>query len=310
MASKLSAQLTSDPLSQKGIMADFTHASRLFVDSDLKLSPKVKFLYHVVFDINTNALVSAGFKFKNQTVLNMLVKKADMPKFAIQTDTLNQYNRKKVVQKRIEYDPVNITFHDDSYGVTRSLWENYYNYYFADHQASSIPGAYAPRNSTRSGAFIIAPYGMDSGATLPFFNKITIYQMSRGDWSSCELINPIISSWNHDTMDYSQNAPVENTMTLKYEAVKYDSGSVKSGNPPGFASEHYDVIRSPNVLSKGSNSSSQFQGTTTSYAAPVQPVSQVDPSQFSTPKLNVAVDKIETAQTIGGVAGAVFPGIK
>jgi len=249
MASSLSSQLKADSQSAKGIMGDFQHASKLFVDADMRLAPKVKFLYHVVFDINTNALVSLGFKYKHQNEINMLVKKADLPKFTVQTETLNQYNRKKVIQTKIEYNPVSIAFHDDNVGITRQLWENYYNYYYADQTATKIFGAYDPRNSTKSGKFILAPYGLDSTSTAPFFNKITIYQMSQGEWNSYTLINPLISSWNHDTMDYSQNAPAENTMSVIYESVTYNTGTVGQNSPPGFGSEHYDTTRSPLVFS-------------------------------------------------------------
>lgn len=256
MASKLSSQLKSDPLSSKGIMGDFTHASNLFVDGDMRLAPKVKFLYHVVFDINTNALLTLGFKYKNQNEINMLVKSADLPKFAVQTDVKHQYNRKKVVQQTIDYQPVNIVFHDDNYGVTRKLWENYYNYYFADQTATKIVGGYDPRNQNKSGRMILSSYGLDNASTAPFFNSITIHQMAKGKWNSYKLINPIISTWNHDTLDYSSSNPVENNMTLLYEAVQYDSGTVSENSPQGFATEHYDKTPSPLSLSPTSSTNS------------------------------------------------------
>lgn len=265
MASKLSSQLTSDPNGQKGTVGDFSHASKLFVDGDMRLAPKVKFLYHVVFDINTNALISLGFKYKNQNEIGMLVKKIDLPKFTIQTATLNQYNRKKNIQNRIDYAPVQIVFHDDSFGVTRQLWENYYNYYYADQTATKIFGGYNPKNSTKSGLFTLSPYGLDNGSTQPFFNKITIYQMSKGQWNSYALINPLITSWNHDALAYSENAPTENNMMVAYESVQYDTGTVSQNSPPGFGVDHYDTTRSSLTLGSVNNiptTSAQLSGTT------------------------------------------------
>ena len=55
--------------------------------------------------------------------LNMLVKAVDLPKFSVQTVTKNMYNRKKNLQTTLEYDPVNITFHDDNLGLTTTLME-------------------------------------------------------------------------------------------------------------------------------------------------------------------------------------------
>lgn len=227
-------------------LRDFDHASKLFVDNDHRLAPKVKFLYHVRFNINDNAIVMSnmGFKPRHQNEINMLVKDAELPKFVVQTDTLNQYNRKKNTQVKIDYQPVTITFHDDNAGVTRQLWESYYKYYYADPTSATRLGAYS-RNATKSGAYTRTLYGLDNNSYPMFFNDITIYQMGRGYWNSYTLINPIIQSWNHSSLDYSTSQPAEQSMTLIYEAVAYNNGIVYQGNPPGFGIEHYDTRPSP-----------------------------------------------------------------
>lgn len=248
--SKSSDMLIAGALNPKGNLGDFAHASRLFVDADMRLAPKVKFLYYVAFGINTAALANIGFKYQHENEINMLVKSADLPKFSIATDTLNQYNRKKVIQTKLEYSPVNIKFHDDNFGVTRQLWENYFQYYYADPVSASMAGAY-DRTAMKNGGFIRTTYGLDNNSTIPFFNKITIYQMTKGDWASYTLVNPLITAWNHDTMDYAQNAPVENSMTVAYEAVYYKTGKVQQGDPPGFGVEHYDTTPSPLSIAGG-----------------------------------------------------------
>ena len=127
----------------KGNLGDFQHANRLFVQSNYRLAPKNKFLYHVVFNINPAVKAKTAFIANNATALNMLVKSVDLPKFKIGTDLVFQYNRKKQVHTKVEYDPVNLTFYDDNLGVTTNLWSSYYGYYFADSShgpsAGSIP---------------------------------------------------------------------------------------------------------------------------------------------------------------------------
>jgi hypothetical protein len=125
----------------KGNLGDFRHASKLFVDSAFRLAPKQKFLYHVVFNINPEVKAKAPFLSKNTTALNMLVKTAELPKFKISTDLGHQYNRKKQIHTKLEYDPVNITFHDDNLGVTTTLWSSYYGYYFADSSHGPSAGS-------------------------------------------------------------------------------------------------------------------------------------------------------------------------
>lgn len=253
MANPFLKYLISGATNPKGNVASWQHAARLFVDDNLRLAPKSKYNFHVVFSINTDALKNLNLNYKHRNEINMLVKKVDLPKFTVATETLNQYNRKKVVQSKIDYQPVSISFHDDNLGITRALWENYYSYYYADPIAAKISGAYN-RTAMAAGSYIRSPYGFDNNSSIPFFSKITIYQMARRTWQSYTLVNPLITTWNHDTMDYSQGASTsENTMTVAYESVAYDAGLVQAGtNPPGFGGpDHYDTVPSPLTIAGG-----------------------------------------------------------
>ena len=118
----------------KGNLADFQHASRLYVDDTFRLAPKNKFLFYVVFNINPAAMANSSFQDRHQMELNYLVKSMDLPKYTINTETLNQYNRKTNVYTKIVYDPVSLTLHDDNNGVTNMLWSMYYGYYFNDRK--------------------------------------------------------------------------------------------------------------------------------------------------------------------------------
>ena len=258
--SKSNKYFSTDPSGP--ILRDAQHASRLFTESDLRLAPKSKFLYHVRFNIDPSAVSSLNLRFRHQNEINMLVKTAELPKFSVQTETLNQYNRKKNTQVKIDYQPVMIKFHDDNFGVTRQLWENYFDYYYGDPSAAKSLTAYS-RNAMQSPSFIRQRYGLDNNSSIPFFRDITIYQMGKRSWNSYKLINPLISAWNHDSLDYSSNQSSEQTMTLIYEAVAYGAGVVSQGNPPGFAQEHYDNTPSPAGIEGFGRTSPRSQGSET-----------------------------------------------
>lgn len=225
-------------------LRDYAHASRLFVSNDLRLAPKNKFLYHVVFNVNSTALKALSFKYRHQNEINMLVKSAELPKFTLQTETLNQYNRKKVVNVKIDYNPVTIRFHDDNLGVVLQLWYNYYHYYFGDTSSADMPTSYN-RNATKHKNFIKGKFGLDNGSGIPFFTSIDIYQLAKKAWFKYKLINPVITAWNHDQLDSSSNQPSEQSMTLAYESVGYETGQIRGGQPQGFGQEHYDMTPSP-----------------------------------------------------------------
>lgn len=250
MTSKALRQFIGGVRNPKGNLGDFRHAARLFVDDSFRLLPKSKFLFHVYFQINTNALKSLNFKFQHQNEIGMLVKSADLPKFSVVSDTANQYNRKKIIQTKIDYNPISIKFHDDNLGVTRQLWENYFSYYYADPFTSKTFGNYL-RNATFNRNYIRAPYGLDNNSHIPFFDRIIIFQMARKFWNSYTLINPLITAFSHDSLDYSNNNPAEQSMTLQYESVYYDNGQVQQNSPPGFGVDHYDTVPSPITLAGG-----------------------------------------------------------
>jgi hypothetical protein len=68
----------------------------------------------------------------DQSSLGLLVKNIQLPNYTLDTETLNQYNRKRVIQKKINYLPVSMIFHDDGGYLSRNLWYNYYTYYYKD----------------------------------------------------------------------------------------------------------------------------------------------------------------------------------
>lgn len=241
-------------LGPKGDLADFRHASRLFVENNFALAPKFKFLYHVFFSLDPSVGdLIPSLTQKYTTEIGLLVKSAALPKYSAQIETKNMYNRKKNVQTNITYEPIDITFHDDNLGITTALLEAYYRFYYADAWHENQPGAYnkagdgdktykgTARNQFR--------FGLDNNITVPFFKNIQLTQLSRNQYTTFTLVNPIITNWSHDTVDSMDNATgTENSITVAYEAVHYSRGTIETGdngNPVGFGSAHYDVQPSP-----------------------------------------------------------------
>lgn len=248
-------------LSSTTQVKDYRHAARLYVDDYFRLAPKAGFLYYVVFNINrNNNAIIQQYIDKNGRELGVLVKTSDLPKFKMSTETMNQYNRKTIVQSKIDYQPVNISFHDDHNNTTTGLWKAYYNYYFADGKNTnglSIPKSFTDTKYKTPGTSIneSTDYGLNNRQTGPFFESIEIYQLNRQQFTGFILVNPIITDWNHDQMDQSQSKLLENKMTVAYETVLYGTGKVKKGTPNGFASLHYDNEQGPLSIFGGGNNS-------------------------------------------------------
>jgi hypothetical protein len=260
---------------------DYSHAAKTFETNGYQLTPRLKFLYHVFFNINTGQIPQLQAAYGSGTVetIGMMVKSIDLPKFKVDTTVMNQYNRKRVIQSKMRYEPSRITFHDDQSDLIRNMWYNYYTYYYKDPSqkyqnvpnTSGILGAlqsmsngfnynvsdiYSQTLQSADWGYIGESYsdGTNTGTTSsgkpPFFRDITIYGLSQKKYAAWTLINPIISQWNSDTYDYSEGGgTMKNDVTIEYETVKYYSGAVGSQQPsskvPGFADPaHYDIVPS------------------------------------------------------------------
>ena len=245
----------------KGNLGDARHASRMFVDNAFAKAPRTKFSFHVYFEINPAAVRSKDFLINHKNSVGMLVKSCTLPRFSFETDVLNQYNKKKVVYKQINYETVQISMHDDNAGITNALWALYYGYYSPERFQykdtawnTKSMGPYRKSNQTNNSY----RYGLDQmGVDEPFLKSITIYTMAKKRFNSYQLINPHIVSWEHDTADYAQSGgTMQSTMNLRYEAVLYGSGQVARGDQPtGFGEFNYDQVPSPlSVLGGGTSS--------------------------------------------------------
>lgn len=332
---------TSDGLTHpKGNVGDFSHAAKLYNANAFQYAPKVKFLYHVVF--NLNPLASTMLRSSDKTAINLLVKSVDLPKYKVQIDTIQQYNRKKNIQTKLTYDPVNLVFHDDNSGATTKLWSTYYNYYYADSKSSGSSGSgigsiIASASNFASGNLLSgvtgllgggssilgnpyqrtayqgsilnrAKYGLDNGSVVPFFTSIQIFQLSKHTYQSYTLVNPIISAWQHDSMDQSAGGETcSSSMTINYEAVQYDTGTISEDEPAGFATVFYDKVHSPLSIN----------GETE--APPTQPKVQISPTiiapniinnQASTQTTGYVIKNAMTNAAevnVSGVANVAFP---
>lgn len=264
-------------------LRDYQHGSKTFRTNSYENAPKLKFLFHTYFEFNTSVYSTAPN-------FGILVKEIKLPSFTMQTEQLNQYNRKRIVQTKIKYDPIEITFHDDNGNNVNAMWEAYYRYYYNDgskpgqvlqgakgnNKFAENPGTpvldYNSNNIyTESAGGDEHDWGLTGGGAgpngtkLPFFKNITVFGLNQHNFSAYTLINPIITNFSHDTYSYSEGAGImQNRMTIDYETVVYNEGALDGRNPEdivtGFGdAANYDRSPSPN-MAPGANGTILGQG--------------------------------------------------
>lgn len=278
-------------------LRDYTHASKTFRTTSYQNAPKLKFLFHVYFEINQEAYsqnVGTGSNF------GLLVKSVKLPSFTFDTQILNQYNRKRIIQTKIKYDPIEINFHDDNGsaintpnagGMIRNLWKAYYTYYYADGKnpkvafsgvrngasAGQVAGGgttaqptladyntrtqYNPSITGNNSWGYVGESSSSGDKKIPFFKNITIFGFNQKNFVAYTLINPIITRMSHDTYAYEQsNGTMEMGMSIDYETVVYNEGANANKLGMGFANnETYDTTLSP-IAKLGSQAKILGQG--------------------------------------------------
>lgn len=223
-------------LSATGTVRDYKHGSRTFVDNNFELQPRYSNLFHVVFEFTPDA--STLFNTVDQLEIPILVKSVDLPAYTIDVQTHNQYNRRTQSHHRIDYQPITVRFHDDQKEVIRNMWHKYYIYYNADPTYALDGNSYTTTDKYTDRTQ--QQWGMQRG-NKRFFKNIKIYSMHNHKFAEYTLINPIITSFQHDAHAYASGALMEHTMQLAYETVKYATGYVNNISPRGFGDIHYDV---------------------------------------------------------------------
>lgn len=205
-------------------LKDYTHVSKTFRTNGYENSPKFKFLFHVYMTLNVEQIPSLRniFQGTDTSTIGLLVKSIDLPRYQLDVEVMNQYNRKRLVQKKINYQPVRVTFHDDNGGLSTNLWYNYYAYYYKDPNQpykgqTSQNGAigvisgrqagfgyntkdtYTGERAVNDWGYIGEAY-QDSpqnpanpGGKPPFFRDITIFGFNQHKFIQYTLINPLIS---------------------------------------------------------------------------------------------------------------------
>ena len=224
-------------------MRDYQHAARLYLDRTFALSPKNKFLYHVVFDINPLAS-GVSINQNEKLELGMLVKRCDLPSYSFNVEQKNQYNYKNYVQTGISYQPVSVVLHDDMSDTATAFWKSYYQHYIVDTNRPETQYKGAGYGNTGQHY----RFGLDTGNNQRFFNSISIFQLSRGLFTEYKMMNPIVNDWSNGSMDQTDGTGInEHSFSISYSGVLIRNGEIRRGiDPQGFAQFHYDNTPSPN----------------------------------------------------------------
>jgi hypothetical protein len=171
------------------------------------------------------------------------IKQIDGPKVNFQYDTLNQYNRKRNVYRRVDYDPVSVRFYDTMNNAALKLFRYLYELNVKDGRNKSEAyggdrllnrNLYDYNSLTDTEKFENYNFGIDSSistSTYPI-KSLDLFLIHGGKYNLIRFVHPKIISMDHDVMTYESSQPIEIGMqfayeTVIYETLNYDMGEAK-----------------------------------------------------------------------------------
>ena len=176
--------------------------------------------------------------------LHFLCHTVEGPKFQIQQDVINQYNRKRVVNRKIDYDPVSLRMYDTVDGLGLKFIKMLYEFEFQNARLYTL-GSTTERNGTRDNyqESVLTNesqfkqnhnFGMRSqpNHTHRLIKSIDLYQLAGTLYSRAKMIHPRLSRMDMDQFDYSSSAVTNLSMGFQYENLLFDEVAVKDTSLP------------------------------------------------------------------------------
>lgn len=196
--------------------------------------PRQKFMFYASFKPGPSLPPTINFETW-QTGFAFQIAKIDRPKFQMKTETLKQYNRKRVVYTGIEHADLNITLHDTVDDRVLKVWRDYYNWYFGDGRRSNSTSRRGDANwhsSVIEREFSIGKgWGFSPQPQLDnqFFEELSIYTFYGGKFTRVRMYNPKIVNIEFDTSETDSSQFHQISMTIRHEGVDYVNVSNRIG---------------------------------------------------------------------------------
>lgn len=264
----------------------------------MTMIPKLRFMFYAEFILNANAPImdQAFLNNINSTSVGNIsfkVKTIDKPKIDLTTVELNQYNRKRLVYTKTEYQPFTIKLHESVDGSIVQLWKDYFTYYFGDSRPkqpgdlSSIgPGATTAPTFDDSTGWGLRPISED----MNFFTRINLYSLfggapvgtqgGTGQYQMTSYLNPRITAIDFEQYDSSSSDTEEVGITFKYEAIEYNT--ITQGVLPQFGFSIDQVqevtpVSNMSIAASNNNLANTQQLNSASFVSPASILPQTQP---------------------------------
>ena len=197
-------------------MAAYTDAMKWYrLGEPAWTSVRPKYLFQVRFFISSDTeLQSLGRD------LTTCVRTVELPKYSIESEIVNAWNLRQVVNTKVNFEPISISFNDTLDNAVQRFVSSY---------MSAISGNFAEsQGGIRSGFDDFGIKLRESGQDC-VIDKIEIIRFHGADetrealqkTATTTLWRPKIVDIQHDNLDYSASEAVTWTFSIRYESMTY-----------------------------------------------------------------------------------------
>ncbi len=151
------------------------------------------------------------------TTLFERIQSITMPGYSVRGTTLNQYNKKRVVQTGIDYSPITLLAYDDRRGDFEKFLKQYSEYYYSG--SMNYGTSFVTFNNKVAGTRLNEQKNYIKELTIKRINSIT-------DTNVIRIYNPMITSIDADTLDYSESSLVQYRISFIYEGYDISTEDV------------------------------------------------------------------------------------
>jgi len=177
-------------------------------DSDQFLVPRQKFNFTLIID-----------RHDQSSITFTRVSSVSAASYSVDTQLMNQYNKKRVVQTKLNYEPIQVSFYDTFDNEWHNLMRDYLSHYF--NGGEGIEQRVGLEGSSTVDPNFVTDQGFTPNDVRYFFPRIRIRQVGyKQEFRETILINPTITNIQGDTLDYSDSNPTMYSVTFQPESIQ------------------------------------------------------------------------------------------
>lgn len=189
-------------------------------------APRPKNLFYARF--KQASIGSSGWR----SDLGFVVKSLDRPSIQPTVEELNQYNKKRQVHTGYKAQPIRMTLYDTADSLALQMWSEYSKHYFGDFRHDRKVSDYYYDITTDTfkddarGGYGFAPGSSSDLNQQFFFDAVQVFQIFGRKFVQFDLINPKITGFDPDELNYEDSSAATINLTLSFEAIVYRNDGI------------------------------------------------------------------------------------